>query len=129
MSPPEQAEVIQFKIDESIPVGAASLFRGAGFDCATVWDQGLSGAADAQIAEVCAAESRIVVTLDAGFGDIREYPPGSLPGVVVLRPDRPGRDTCLALIERLLQLLESGAPIANCLWVLDSRRLRIRSAE
>ena len=128
MSPPEQAKLIQFKIDESIPVGAAPLFRAAGFDCATVWDQGLNGEVDARIAEVCAAENRIIVTLDGGFGDIREYP-GSLPGVVVLRPDRPGRDTCLALVERLLRLLESGEPIANCLWVLDSRRLRIRSAE
>jgi hypothetical protein len=28
----------------------------------------------------------MILTLDRGFGDVRSYPPGSHPGIIVLRP-------------------------------------------
>ncbi len=34
------------------------------------------------------AEGAFLVTADKGFGDVRVYPPGSHPGILVLRPER-----------------------------------------
>lgn len=52
------------------------MLREAGHDVATVADQELVGADDTELAGVCAREHRILVTLDIGFADIRNYPPG-----------------------------------------------------
>ena len=41
---------MRFKIDENLPLEAATTLRQAGFDAETVWDEALSGAADERIA-------------------------------------------------------------------------------
>lgn len=41
---------MRFKTDENLPLGAATILREAGFDVETVWDEGLSGAADEIVA-------------------------------------------------------------------------------
>lgn len=128
MSPPEPGQLL-FKLDENLPGAAAAVLSGAGHDVSTVLLQELGGAPDPQIAQVCSQEGRILVTLDSGFGDIREYPPGSHPGIVVLQPNSPSLSSIVGMVERLAALLVSGEPVAGCLWVLDSTRLRIRGPE
>ena len=81
---------MKFKIDENLPVEAATLFQEAGHDALTVYDQGLGGAFDPRLREVCLAEGRIPVTFDLDFSDLRTYRGTS--GGVLLRLHRQDRD-------------------------------------
>jgi len=40
------------KLDENVPVEAAELLRAAGWDCETIYDEGLAGADDPKVAAV-----------------------------------------------------------------------------
>jgi len=125
MFPPNTGQ-LRFKLDENLPGAAAAVLSAAGHDVSTVLLQSMAGAPDPQIADVCSREGRILVTLDAGFGDIREYPPGSHPGIIVLQPRSPSIRATTELFERLANFLESGELVAGCLWKLSPSRLRIR---
>ena len=116
---------LRCKLDENMPVDAAPLLRAAGHACHTVYDEALAGAPDPAVAAACGAEGRVLLTLDLDFSDVRAYPPGTHPGIVVLRPRSPDRDSVLALVRRLLPLL-AAEPVAGCLWVADPERVRIR---
>jgi predicted nuclease of predicted toxin-antitoxin system len=77
--------VIRFKTDENLHPETADLLRSAGHDALTVWDQSLRGRPDADIAAICRAEGRALVTLNLDCADIRKYPPEQYGGIVVLR--------------------------------------------
>lgn len=62
---------MRFKVDENLPPEVANLLNDLGHEALTVWDEGLTGKPDPQVAQVCRAELRTLVTLDGGFGDIR----------------------------------------------------------
>ena len=53
---------MRFKLDENLPIQLKRLFTEAGHDVATVLDEGLGGAADAELASVCLLEERVLVT-------------------------------------------------------------------
>ena len=76
---------MKFKVDENLPIEVAQLLREAGHDVYSVHEQGLVGAKDHVLAEVCQSENRAMVTLDTHFADIRTYPPGNYSGLIVLR--------------------------------------------
>jgi predicted nuclease of predicted toxin-antitoxin system len=76
---------VRIKLDENLSVRVAAVFRAAGHDVDTVVDEQLTGAADRAVLHAATNAGRLVVTLDRGFGDVRSYPPGSHPGVLVLR--------------------------------------------
>jgi peptide subunit release factor RF-3 len=59
---------VRFKLDENLSRHAADLICTAGHDAVTVTSQGLRGAADETLFEVCRRESRTLVTLDHDFG-------------------------------------------------------------
>ena len=115
----------KFKLDENLPRTAAVRLRAAGFDTATVLSQGLGGAPDTRIAEVCREEGRVVVTLDLDFSDIRTFPPGSSPGIVVLRAPQQDLESVLSLVDDLIGAL-SKDHIAGSLWIVEPGRIRIR---
>lgn len=54
------------KLDENLPVEAAELLRTAGWECDSVYDEGLAGADDPEVAAACQAGVR-VITLDFDF--------------------------------------------------------------
>jgi predicted nuclease of predicted toxin-antitoxin system len=76
---------VRSKLDENLPRSATDVFVRFGHDRSTVIDERLGGAADAEVADAAAREGRMLVTLDRGFGDIRTYPPGGHPGVVIVK--------------------------------------------
>ncbi len=114
-----------FKVDENLPVEVADLLRQAGHDAATVAEEELGGAPDADISTVCQDEGRALITLDTDFGDIRAYPPEQYPGVVVLRLRRQDKPHVLGVVERLLTML-SEEQLAHRLWIVSETQLRIR---
>ena len=116
---------MRFKTDENLPIEIAELITDQGHDALTVEDQGLGGTPDEQIAAVCQSENRILVTLDTDFSDIRQYPPGSHPGIIVFRISRQDRTSILSVTRRLLQSLSDQDP-KGALWIVDDRRIRAR---
>ena len=64
----------RFKTDENLHPSLADHLRTRGHDAVTVWDESLRGCSDAELAEVCRVENRVLVTLDIDFADIRTYP-------------------------------------------------------
>ena len=116
---------MRFKVDENLPDELADLINQHGHDALTVRNERLGGSSDERIAEVCKREDRILITLDAGFADIRTYPPSETPGMVVLRLPRTGKRDVLTAGRRLVKLLEKESPQRK-LWIVDARRLRVR---
>lgn len=117
---------MRFKIDENLPIEVAALLVQAGHSATTVYDEALDGAVDDQLALACQRENRTLLTPDLDFADIRAYPPKDYSGLVVLRLARQDKNSALAAIERLLQSFQT-QPLIGKLWIVDERRVRIRS--
>ena len=115
-----------FKVDENLPVQVSETLQSAGYDAVSVLDQRLGGAADPEVAEVCRQETRVLVTLDVGFGDIRTYRPRSHAGILVLRPRTQQISHVIQLLQRVLSLLERES-IEGALWIVEETRVRIRT--
>lgn len=115
---------MQFKIDENLPPELADLLAAAGHDASTVPGERLGGAADPEIAAVCQQEGRILITLDLDFADIRFYPPGSLPGIVVMRLDDQNKDNLLRVFSWLITNLDPS--LLGNLWIVEEDRIRAR---
>ena len=116
---------MDFKIDESLPVEVARQFSEAGHNALSVLDEGLGGETDQIFADRCKAERRCLVTVDAGFGDIRAYPPAEYPGLIVLRLRRQDKESILKVTDRLLDLIQT-EQVAQRLWIVDEGRVRVR---
>ncbi|HQU36038.1 MAG TPA: DUF5615 family PIN-like protein, partial [Anaerolineales bacterium] len=89
-------------MDENLPVEAADILQQAGHDAETVHAEQLAGVNDQHLSAVCQQEQRILVTLDLGFADIRNYPPEEYPGFVVLRATRQDKPTIFNIIQNLV---------------------------
>lgn len=116
---------MRFKIDENLPPEFADLLAAAGHDATTVPSERLSGAADPQIAVVCRREGRALITLDLDFADIRHYPPGEMPGTVVMRIDDQSKPRLLQVLVQMIPNLDR-EPLAGNLWIVEDDRIRIR---
>lgn len=116
---------VRFKLDENLPRDAATLLRDAGHDVHTVLGEQLGGSPDSKVSETCQEESRILVTLDLDFSDIRLYPPAIHPGIWVLRPPSQSIDATLSLLRGGLLTLEVET-VQGRLWIIEPHRIRIR---
>jgi predicted nuclease of predicted toxin-antitoxin system len=116
---------MRFKIDENLHDDVAGLFRSAGHDVHTVYDEGLRSSTDQAIAGCCRTEDRVLVTLDLDFADIRTYPPAEHPGMIVLRVGNQSRPHILQVMSTISNLLER-EPIAGRLWIVSEAGVRIR---
>jgi predicted nuclease of predicted toxin-antitoxin system len=119
---------MRFKIDENLPTEVAQLLMAEAHDTVTVTEQGLEGSLDAELAQVCRAEDRILVTLDVGFADIRSYPPQTLPGLIVLRLGSQDKGHILNTVRRTMPLIGQ-EPLAQHLWIVEDTQIRIRGSE
>lgn len=117
---------MRFKLDENLPIEAANLLQQTGHNAETVHAEQLAGVNDQHLSEVCQQEQRILITLDLGFADIRNYPPEEYPGFVVLRSKRQDKPTILTIIQNLVGTFEK-EDVAGKLWIVEEKRIRIRS--
>ena len=116
---------MRFKMDENLPRSAADLLKSAGHDVEEAVGEGLGGAKDAQLLGACQQEGRVFVTLDKDLAYIRTYRPVDYAGIVVLRLRDQQTKSLIALLNRLLPLLETGS-LSGTLWIADEARVRIR---
>lgn len=120
--------MMQFKIDENMPVECAEELRQAGHDAMTVVDQQLAGQPDVRVAQVCQAEGRALVTLDLDFSDIRAFPPSDYAGIIVLRPSVQTIKNIQRLVGQVIAVLPSETLAAH-LWIVDEGQIRIRAGK
>lgn len=117
---------MKFKTDENLPAEFATFLESAGWSAVSVVDQGLRGSDDPHVAAVCRDEERVLITLDVGFGNIKAYPPQTHAGIIVLRAPRQDKIAVLALAKRLIEAFRE-REIGRELWIVDERKIRIRS--
>jgi hypothetical protein len=58
--------------------------------------------ASQRVADAAASESRTILTVDRGFGDVRTYPPGTHPGNLVVHARDLGQDITFKLLNIFL---------------------------
>lgn len=116
---------MDFKIDENLHEDAAALLRQHGHNAVTVYDQGLQGHVDGDIAAVCQVEGRALISLDLDFADIRKYPPADYAGIIVLRLANQGRPQVLHVLGRIVPLFNT-EPLVGHLWIVDEHQVRVR---
>ena len=118
---------MKFKIDEVLPRDYGEILRQADHDVATLFDEGMRGKSDPLIADACPEESRILISLDRDFSDIRSYPPEQYPGIIALSVARQDKGHLIKVLRGTMMLFDCH-PIHNKLWIVQENRGRIRSA-
>lgn len=116
---------MKLKLDENLPAEAPELLAAKGHGVHTVREESLTGATDSAVFAAATRESRMLVTQDLDFSDVRKYQPGSHPGIVLLRLREPSRRR---IVERLRQVLEvqSIDDWAGSFVVVSDRKLRVK---
>jgi len=116
---------VKLKLDENLPHDLADELVRRGHDVDTVLDEQLGGHKDPVVVQAATEDDRMVITLDRGVGDIRNFPPGTHAGVVVLRPASQDPASILRLIERLLGMHEL-EEFSRCVVIVEPQRVRVR---
>lgn len=114
-----------FKVDENLPVEVTLLLREAGYDALSVHDQDLVGRPDKDILVVCREENRALITLDLDFADIRQYPPKSQAGLIVLRLRHQDKLHVLNVCRQIARTLAQ-EDVTGCLWIVDENQIKVR---
>lgn len=116
---------MKFKIDENLPNELIADLRSRGHDADSVHDENLTGAPDPTLMSAATADGRILLTMDKGIADQRQYPTASHAGVVLFRPIRSGRRVVLAFIrQRLEELLQ--LELQGRLTIVGPTSIRVR---
>ena len=116
----------KLKLDENFSPNLTILFQNRGYDTHSVLDENLSGEPDTVIYRECLSENRCLITFDTDFCNILRFPADKTAGIIVIRPHRNIVLSDIRLFAlQIIEILEERDP-TNCLWVLDSNKLRIR---
>jgi predicted nuclease of predicted toxin-antitoxin system len=120
---------MKFKLDENFGTRTQEIFRLAGHDVQTVFEQNMQGASDQHIYEICCSEKRCLVTLDLDFSNVIRFPPTETSGIIVIRIRRNPTNTMLEqLIRQVLKAINQRA-VENELWIVEFGRIRIHQNE
>lgn len=116
---------MRFKLDENLSTSIQALFRDAGHDAETVWQEALQGASDQCLYELCRLEHRCLVTLDLDFSDVVRFSPEKTGGIAVIRvPRNPSLSLLQRLVRQFLRALEQ-MPFEDNLWIVEIGRIRV----
>ncbi len=116
---------LRLKLDENLAQSHGEFLNGAGYSAERVTDEGLSGAEDTLVWQRAVSEGRFFITLDLDFADVRRFPPGAHPGILLLRPRNRSRDAVLEILRRVVQEQPLDT-LARCFVVADINHTRIR---
>jgi len=116
---------MRLKLDENLPRDLKTILSGLEHDVRTVDDEGLLSQPDPVVARAAKAESRMLMTLDVEFGDIRKYPPGAHPGIILFRPRSFGLLTVGRFVEEFVRTSDLQG-LVGCVAVVEPARVRVR---
>lgn len=119
---------MRIKLDENLPVEAASDLHQLGHDVHTVEGERLLGEPDLRIWEAAQAEQRCLITQDLDFSDSRRFAPGTHYGIILVRLRFPSRRR---LRERVAEIFRTEAveDWQRCFVVATERKIRVRRPE
>lgn len=110
---------MRFKLDENVPRRAAQLLSDRGHDVSTVYGEELVGATDEVVAGAAKTQSRVLISLDKDLGDLRSFPPGTHPGIIVLRLSDQSASRVADVLRKLTSTFDVER-LAQCLTVVVS---------
>lgn len=119
---------MRIKLDENLSRHLKGTLTTIGHDVETASDEGLLSQPDSTVAAAAKREDRVVFTLDLDFADVRRFPPGEHPGVVLFRPPTFGPLTVNSFIEQFAQQADL-EDLAGALVIVEPHRVRIRRGE
>jgi predicted nuclease of predicted toxin-antitoxin system len=119
---------MKLKLDENLSRHLKSMLTGLGHDVLTAADENLLSRPDTEVAAVCLKEGRMLFTLDIEFADLRKYPPGDHPGIILFRTPSFGPLTVNKFITDFVRSMNLQDLIA-CVAVVDPDRVRVRAPE
>ena len=120
--------MLHFKLDENCDPRWREPLEHAGHDVSTAADEGLQGAEDRAIGEVCRTENRCLITADLDFAQILDYPPAKYSGLIILRHTHPSLAGMQSLIRQIAVAVTSESPVGR-LWIVEPGRVRIHQTE
>jgi predicted nuclease of predicted toxin-antitoxin system len=116
---------MKIKLDENLPEELGEILAEGGHDVHTVRGESLTGEDDGIIFSAAVNEGRMLLTQDLDFSDIRQFKPGTHPGIVLIRLREPSRRRVIVRIQQVLS--ESSIDEwQGCFVVISDRKLRIR---
>ena len=116
---------MKFLFDENLSPLHAEYLRDQSYDALAVVEVNLGGAEDARVRAFAIQERRILVTLDADFGNILRFPVENTPGVIWLRLHPPTESKIREAVGRCLAIVKS-EDFSGRLVVVDEDKIRIR---
>ena len=76
---------MKLKLDENLPLRLKAILKDLGHDVHTVQQENLTGALDLRIWNSAQKESRLFLTQDMDFSDLRKFMPGTHHGILLVR--------------------------------------------
>jgi predicted nuclease of predicted toxin-antitoxin system len=116
---------MRLKLDENLSRHLKPLLADLGHDVLTAAEEDLLSRPDVEVAACAARERRILLTLDVEFADLRKYPPGSHPGIVLFRPISLGPLSVNRFVERFARSTDLSG-LSGCIAVVDPQGIRVR---
>jgi len=116
---------VKLKLDENLSSQLKGPISQQGHDVSTALEEGLLGKVDVEVGAAAKSEDRMIFTLDLDFADLRKFPPGSHPGVILFRPRSMGPLAVNQFVLKFVQQTELGE-LARCLAVVEPHRIRVR---
>jgi hypothetical protein len=118
---------MRFLVDADLPRGVATRLRERGHEVTDVRDIGLGAASDTAIAAHARANRLCLVSGDFGFADVRNYPPSSMSGIVVIQSPRVA--SADYFVQRIDEFVSDRAlidRIVGRLAIVEAGRIRLR---
>ena len=112
-------------LDQNLSPQTTIFLNSLGYDVTDVRQLNIAGASDNEIMHRAQQEGRTVITFDADFADISEFPLGTHSGVIRLRVFPQTLEILHPILERELAELQK-TNISGCLVIIDNQRVRVR---
>lgn len=116
---------MKIKLDENLSRHLKPLLVERGHEVSTAGEEGLLGKLDVEVGAAAKADERMVLTLDLDFADLRKFPPGMHPGVILFRPRSMGPLAVNRFVLKFVQEVDL-ARLSRCLAVVEPGRVRVR---
>jgi predicted nuclease of predicted toxin-antitoxin system len=116
---------MKLKLDENLSRHLKPVLIGLGHDVRAAADEDLLSHPDVEVAASATREDRILLSLDIEFADLRKYPPGSHPGIVLFRPASLGPLSVNRFIEGFVRSTDLSA-LSGCVAVVEPQGIRVR---
>src|SRR5450759_4001091 len=119
---------MRLKLDENLSRHLKPVLTDLGHDVLTAADENLLSRPDTEVAAASIKEGRMLFTLDVEFADLRKYPPGTHPGIILFRPPSCGPLTVNKFVADFVRSANL-EELASSVAIVDPTRVRVRSPE